>query len=95
MCTTLKPSTQPHSSRVAGLKVQKDPEALAAAREELVKKGKLNPTADEIAKQAYDNAMTPFGTGAALQQGISAVTAAVQGLSGGNLAQAICGAAAP
>ncbi|NEG81149.1 filamentous hemagglutinin [Pantoea agglomerans] len=95
MGTTLKPSTQPHSSRVAGLKVQKDPEALAAAREELVKKGKLNPTADEIAKQAYDTAQKPFGTGGKVQRAISAVTAAVQGLSGGNVAQAISGASAP
>ncbi|MDQ1212871.1 hypothetical protein QE436_002185 [Pantoea anthophila] len=39
--------------------------------------------------------MKPFGTGSALQQGISAVTAAVQGLSGGNLAQAVSGASAP
>nr|WP_223821168.1 VENN motif pre-toxin domain-containing protein [Pantoea sp. M_3] len=39
--------------------------------------------------------MRPFGTGSALQQGISAVTAAVQGLSGGNVAQAISGAASP
>ncbi|SUB09006.1 Possible hemagglutinin (DUF638) [Pantoea agglomerans] len=95
MGTTLKPSTQPHSSRVAGLKVQKDPEALAAAREELVKKGKLNPTADEIAKQACDTAQKPFGTGGKVQRAISAVTAAVQGLSGGNVAQAISGASAP
>ncbi len=95
MGTTLKPSTKPHSSRVAGLKVQKDPEALAAAREELVKKGKLNPTADEIAKQAYDTAQKPFGTGGKVQRAISAVTAAVQGLSGGNVAQAISGASAP
>ena len=39
--------------------------------------------------------MKPFGTGSSLQQGISAVTAAVQGLSGGNLAQAVSGASAP
>ncbi|WP_428984154.1 VENN motif pre-toxin domain-containing protein [Pantoea agglomerans] len=81
--------------QIAGLKAQQDPAALQAAREELAKKGKLNPTADEIAKQAYDTAMKPFGTGSSLQQGISAVTAAVQGLSGGNVAQAISGTAAP
>ncbi|WP_304621876.1 MULTISPECIES: VENN motif pre-toxin domain-containing protein [unclassified Pantoea] len=80
---------------IAGLKAQQDPAALAAAREELAGKGKLNPTSDEIAKQAYDTAMKPFGTGSALQQGISAVTAAVQGLSGGNVAQALSGAAKP
>jgi len=81
--------------QIAGMKAKDDPAALAAAREELAKKGKLNPTADEIAKQAYDTAMKPFGTGSSLQQGISAVTAAVQGLSGGNLAQAVSGAVAP
>jgi len=81
--------------QIAGMQAQQDPAALAAAREELAGKGKLNPTADEIAKQAYDTAMKPFGTGSALQQGISAVTAAVQGLSGGNVAQAISGASAP
>ncbi|WP_223822599.1 VENN motif pre-toxin domain-containing protein [Candidatus Pantoea gossypiicola] len=81
--------------QIAGMKAQRDPSALAAAREELAGKGKLNPTPDEIAKQAYDTAMKPFGTGSALQQGISAVTAAVQGLSGGNVAQAVSGAAAP
>jgi len=80
---------------IAGLKAQQDPAALAAAREELAGKGKLNPTPDEIEKQAYDTAMKPFGTGSSLQQGISAVTAAVQGLSGGNLAQAVSGASAP
>ncbi|WP_223822601.1 hemagglutinin repeat-containing protein [Candidatus Pantoea gossypiicola] len=81
--------------QIAGMKAQRDPAALKAAREELAGKGKLNPTSDEIAKQAYDTAMKPFGTGSALQQSISAVTAAVQGLSGGSVAQAVSGAAAP
>ncbi|WP_411556351.1 hemagglutinin repeat-containing protein [Pantoea agglomerans] len=80
---------------IAGLKAKDDPAALAAAREELAKKGKLNPTADEIAKQAYDTAQKPFGTGGKVQRAISAVTAAVQGLSGGNVAQAVSGASAP
>ncbi|WP_233499028.1 hemagglutinin repeat-containing protein, partial [Pantoea graminicola] len=80
---------------IAGMKAQQDPNALTAAREELAGKGKLNPTADEIAKQAYDTAMKPFGTGSSLQQGISAATAAIQGLAGGNVAQALSGAAAP
>ena len=81
--------------QIAGLKAQQDPKALAAAREELAGKGNLNPTSDEVAKQAYDTAMKPFGTGSSLQQGISAVTAVVQGLSGGNVAQAVSGASAP
>ncbi|ROP62879.1 filamentous hemagglutinin family protein [Enterobacter sp. BIGb0383] len=36
-----------------------------------------------------------FGTGSAIQQGIQAATAAIQGLAGGNIAQAASGAAAP
>ncbi|MEN4744233.1 VENN motif pre-toxin domain-containing protein [Pantoea agglomerans] len=85
----------PSRTRVAGLKAQQDPATFQAAREELAGKGKLNPTADEVAKQAYDTAQKPFGTGGKVQRAISAVTAAVQGLSGGNVAQAISGAAAP
>jgi len=34
------------------MKAQQDPKALAAAREVLAGKGMLNPTSDEIAKQA-------------------------------------------
>ncbi|MCX2194259.1 hemagglutinin repeat-containing protein [Pantoea agglomerans] len=80
--------------QIAGLKAQQDPAALQAAREQLAASGKPYTEAD-ISQRAYDNAMKPFGTGSSLQQGISAVTAAVQGLSGGNLAQAISGAASP
>ncbi|MBP2198991.1 VENN motif pre-toxin domain-containing protein [Pantoea cypripedii] len=39
--------------------------------------------------------MAPYGTGSALQQGIQAATAAVQGLAGGDIASAIAGASAP
>nr|WP_241197640.1 hemagglutinin repeat-containing protein [Pantoea agglomerans] len=80
--------------QIAGMKAQQDPAALQAAREQLAASGKPYTEAD-ISQRAYDNAMKPFGTGSSLQQGISAVTAAVQGLSGGNLAQAISGASAP
>ncbi|MEN4537337.1 hemagglutinin repeat-containing protein [Pantoea agglomerans] len=80
--------------QIAGLKAQQDPAALQAAREQLSASGKPYTEAD-ISQRAYDNAMKPFGTGSSLQQGISAVTAAVQGLSGGNVAQAISGASAP
>ncbi|WP_371328705.1 VENN motif pre-toxin domain-containing protein [Pantoea sp. Ae16] len=47
------------------------------------------------ATDSYKAAAAPFGTGSALQQGIQAATAAVQGLAGGSLAQAVTGAAAP
>ena len=55
----------------------------------------------DVNKQVYSNlykqafADSGFGTGGKVQQAISAVTAAVQGLSGGNVAQALSGAAAP
>ncbi|MGC0845628.1 hemagglutinin repeat-containing protein [Pantoea agglomerans] len=80
--------------QIAGLKAQQDPAALQAAREELAASGKPY-TESDVTQRAYDNAMKPFGTGSSLQQGISAVTAAVQGLSGGNVAQALSGASAP
>ncbi|CND46120.1 putative adhesin/hemolysin precursor [Yersinia intermedia] len=44
---------------------------------------------------AYKTTQAQYGTGSALQQGIQAATAAVQGLAGGNMAQALSGAAAP
>ena len=58
-------------------------------------------SASDVNKQVYSNyynqafAESGFGTGGKVQQGISAVTAAVQGLSGGNVAQALSGAASP
>jgi len=52
-----------------------------------------NQVYSNLYKQAF--AETGFGTGGKVQQAISAVTAAVQGLSGGNVAQALSGAAAP
>ena len=55
----------------------------------------------DVNNQVYSNlynqafADSGFGTGGKVQRAISAVTAAVQGLSGGNVAQALSGAAAP
>ncbi|MHA3605680.1 hemagglutinin repeat-containing protein [Yersinia enterocolitica] len=43
----------------------------------------------------YRAEMQKYGTGSALQQGIQAATAAIQGLAGGNMAQALTGASAP
>ncbi|MDW8847090.1 hemagglutinin repeat-containing protein [Erwinia sp. MMLR14_017] len=80
--------------QIAGEKAKRDPAALQAAREQLAASGKPFTDAD-VAKQAYNNAMASFGTGSALQQGISAATAAIQGLAGGNIGQAISGAASP
>ncbi|PNK65157.1 adhesin [Pantoea sp. FDAARGOS_194] len=59
------------------------------------------PTASDISGQAYQTFYNQafkesgFGTGGKLQQAIQAATAAVQGLAGGNLAQAASGAAVP
>ncbi|MEB7540145.1 hemagglutinin repeat-containing protein [Pantoea anthophila] len=52
-----------------------------------------NQVYSNLYKQAFVD--SGFGTGGKVQQAISAVTAAVQGLSGGNVAQAVSGAASP
>jgi len=44
---------------------------------------------------SYKTAQAEWGTGSAIQQGMQAATAAIQGLAGGNMAQALSGAAAP
>jgi hypothetical protein len=44
---------------------------------------------------AYKDAMAPYGTGGDYQRAAQAVTAALQGLAGGNINGAIAGAAAP
>lgn len=74
---------------------RKDPVALEAARQALIKGGNNEPTADQIAAKAGNTAMQQYGTGSSLQRAAQAVTAAVQGLAGGNLQAAISGAAAP
>jgi len=79
---------------IQGLKAQKDPAALAAAKAALQKEGKP-VTEKDVADRAYNDAMKQYGTGSALQQGIQAVTAAIQGLAGGDMAKALAGASAP
>ncbi len=79
---------------IAGLKAQKDPAALAQAREQLEKSGK--PTNDAaVMKQAYDNAMRQYGTGSDLQKAVQAVTGALTALAGNNLAGALASGASP
>ncbi|WP_431522643.1 VENN motif pre-toxin domain-containing protein [Rosenbergiella epipactidis] len=80
---------------IAGLKAQSDPAALDAARAELMVHGNSHPTSEQVAKQAYQNAKATFGTGSAIQQAITASTAAIQGLAGGDIAKALAGASAP
>ncbi|KAF6676322.1 hemagglutinin repeat-containing protein [Pantoea sp. EKM20T] len=59
------------------------------------------PTAADITGQVYQTLYNRemlaggMGTGGSVQQGISAATAAIQGLAGGNIAQAVSGAATP
>ena len=45
--------------------------------------------------QAYKDEMQKYGTGSNMQRGIQAATAALQGLAGGNIADALAGASAP
>ncbi len=53
-------------------------------------------SADELRKtDVYKAEMAKYGTGSAIQQGLQAATAAVQGLAGGDLAKAIAGGSAP
>ncbi|CNL95890.1 adhesin/hemagglutinin [Yersinia aleksiciae] len=61
---------------------------------------KANPALKGDAKalretKEYKAEMQKYGTGSALQQGLQAATAAIQGLAGGNMAQALAGASAP
>ena len=79
---------------IAGLKAQKDPVALAQAREQLEKSGK--PTTDAaVMQRAYDNAMRQYGTGSDLQKAAQAVTGALTALAGNNLAGALANGASP
>ncbi|MBF7995936.1 VENN motif pre-toxin domain-containing protein [Rahnella sp. SAP-29] len=83
--------------------------AQEAAKEQLAREGKLPPTPEEGATQdkwdrynetlantdAYKAAMNEYGTGSNKQQAIQAITAAIQGLTGGDWSSAVAGAAAP
>ncbi|HGM6935724.1 TPA: hemagglutinin repeat-containing protein [Serratia marcescens] len=79
---------------IAGLKAQKDPVALAQAREQLEKNGKPFREAD-VLQRAYDNAMRQYGTGSDLQKAAQAVTGALTALAGNNLAGALASGASP
>lgn len=78
-----------------------------AGKAELERKGIPEPGAGASPKEreayqtalantkAYKDAMAPYGTGGDYQRVAQAVTAALQGLAGGNINGAIAGAAAP
>lgn len=74
---------------------QKDPEAVAAARDKLIREGNTQPTEKEIAAQVTRTVMQPYGTGGDYQRAAQAVTAALQGLAGGDIGSALTGASAP
>ncbi|CNI97436.1 adhesin/hemagglutinin [Yersinia frederiksenii] len=78
------------------------PEDITAAKEQWEK---ANPgkvaTAEDINNQIYQTAYNQafnesgLGTGGSVQRAMQAATAAIQGLAGGNMAQALSGASAP
>jgi filamentous hemagglutinin len=74
---------------------QKDPKAIAAARDKLISEGNTRPTDEQIAAQVTRTVMQPYGTGGDYQRAAQAVTAALQGLVGGDIGSAIAGASAP
>lgn len=74
---------------------QKDPEAIAAARDKLIREGNTRPTDEQIAAQVTRTVMQPYGTGGDYQRAAQAVTAALQGLAGGDIGSALAGASAP
>ncbi|EWG65706.1 Filamentous hemagglutinin [Enterobacter sp. DC3] len=91
-------------SQVADIaRTQGDLNGLKAAQKETGATLPANATEkqrqDYLAKlrdtQAYKNVMVTYGTGSAMQRGIQAAAAALQGLAGGNIGGALAGASAP
>ncbi len=83
-------------------KTQGDIYALEAAKKEVpaLKENATDKEREQYVKDlrsspAYQKEMANFGTGSTLQRGIQSVTAALQGLAGGNIAGALAGASAP
>ncbi|WP_051477194.1 VENN motif pre-toxin domain-containing protein [Photorhabdus khanii] len=73
----------------------------ADARAKLAKTSTFPPTEDDIKNQIYNTAYNQalndsgFGTGGKYQTALQAATAAIQGLAGGNIGQALAGGASP
>ncbi|EPO88508.1 hypothetical protein H238_5505, partial [Klebsiella pneumoniae UHKPC179] len=74
---------------------QSDPAARAAARAKLVAGGNGSPSEEQISAQVSRTATADYDTGGKYQKVAQAVTAAMQGLAGGNLAQAASRAVSP
>ncbi len=78
------------------VRTQGDIVATEKARKELVRAGNPNPTREQISESAvYQATMEKYGTGSDLQRAAQAVTAALQGLAGGDIGSALAGASAP
>ncbi|WP_448650374.1 two-partner secretion domain-containing protein [Pseudomonas fluorescens] len=77
----------------AKMKAAQDPKSdeSKAARQQLLDKGTVNPTPDQIAQQVSQN----YGVGSSFKKAAQAVSAVVQGVLGGNMGGALAGAAAP
>ncbi|MFG1172490.1 hemagglutinin repeat-containing protein [Erwiniaceae bacterium CAU 1747] len=79
--------------KIAGLEAAK--KALGPLKENATEKEKAGYLDALRNSDAYKNEMKKYGKGSALQQGIQAATAAVQGLAGGDIAKAIAGGSSP
>ncbi|WP_413530082.1 VENN motif pre-toxin domain-containing protein [Rahnella inusitata] len=80
--------------KIAAQEAAKNPDNLAAAKAALEAEGKT-PTGEDIARRAYDTALNDYGTGSDKQKAVQAITAALQGLTGGDWSSAVAGATAP
>ncbi|WP_369964585.1 VENN motif pre-toxin domain-containing protein [Rahnella sp. AN3-3W3] len=80
--------------KIAAQEAAKNPDNLAAAKAALEAEGKT-PTGEDIARRAYDTALNDYGTGSDKQKAVQAITAAIQGLTGGDWGSAVAGSAAP
>ncbi|HEN3643113.1 TPA: VENN motif pre-toxin domain-containing protein [Yersinia enterocolitica] len=81
--------------KIAEEKALKDPQAIQAAKDALAENGNLTPTNKQLVEQIRNTASASYGTGSDLQRAIQAATAITQGLTGGNLGQALAGGSAP
>jgi filamentous hemagglutinin len=89
------------------IRTQGEINGLNAGKADLANKGIFPPDENASAEKraeyleevkgtsAYKNTMQQYGTGSDLQRAAQAVTAALQGLAGGNIAQAIAGGLSP
>ncbi|MHA3458500.1 hemagglutinin repeat-containing protein [Yersinia enterocolitica] len=79
--------------KIAEEKALKDPKAIQAAKDALAENGNLTPTNKQLVEQIRNTASASYGSD--LQRAIQAATAITQGLTGGNLGQALAGGSAP